>query len=65
MTVASIPPMTRKSNAKKNIENAEALVIDGGHPLVQDLQPWPVRDYLRGLNSHTSDDIARLPKIFD
>jgi hypothetical protein len=35
----------------KDIENAQALVIDCRHPLMQSLDPWPVRSF-RGLNGH-------------
>ena len=36
----------------ENVEDAQALVIYGGDPLVQRLKPCPVRAYSGGLNGY-------------
>jgi hypothetical protein len=40
-----------KNQSVEDVKNAQALVIDRGHPLMQRLNPWPARN-LRGLNGH-------------
>ena len=35
MIVASIPPITRKHERVEDVQDAQPLVIDGGHPLVE------------------------------
>ena len=57
--------MTRKQQRVEDVENAQPLVIDRGHPVVERLDPGPALDLRTSGMAIASDDMAvsQLPRL--